>query len=321
MWSSSHALLTAMRDDFVSSTNQLMISVIMTSYNYAAFIREAVESVWVQTYPNVELVIVDDASKDDTLEILKDLQSRSPIPMRVYKNETNMGPNYTQNRAIAAAQGDLIAFLASDDKFFPSRFETQVNLFQRQEKMKIVYGNGWRWDGKHNLSRLHGPHVVALLQGSTRAILRYLYTNTSPLFLQTALMRRDFFLACGGNDESVLADDWVLNIRFFERLLQEDGTFGYVDEDLAYYRVHGNNLHQQVTRHRKLKEEVVEKYTPQNLKREALANIYWKDGIAALDGRRQWEGVKLLALSAYKKATLKKVAQLLFHLLRAPLKQ
>lgn len=274
------------------------ISVIVTSYNYAHFLPNAIASVWQQTYPHLELVVVDDASTDNSRDILEEAKRNSPIPFQAYYNDVNKGPNSTQKRAISMANGDLIAFLASDDKYFPGRFESQVALFRKDPEMMIVFGNGWRWTGEECISRLHSPSIIDLLRQDAPTVLRHLYTNSSPLFLQTALVKRRFLVDCGGNDESVLADDWVINIRLFQKLITQ-GHFAIVDEDCAYYRVHALNLHQNSDRQTRLKMQVVKTYTPPELRHEALANIYWKDGRGFLNGGRFITGLKFLVLSQY----------------------
>lgn len=273
-----------------------LVSVVMTAYNSTPYIEDSVRSVWDQSYQNLELVVVDDASSDGTLAILKELSQKSPIPMKVFHNEENQGPNRTQNRAVNLAEGDLIAFLASDDKFAARRFESQVRLFNQDPELKIVYGNGWSFAGDQLIARLHDENVKKLLSQNADEILRYLYTHSSPFFLQTALVKKKFLLECGGNDEKVLADDWVLNIRFFQRL-QRLGGFAFVDEDLAYYRIHDRNLHKNFSRQITLKKEVIEGYTPGSLKFEALANIYGKQAQISFANSRQLTAVKYLLLS------------------------
>lgn len=273
-----------------------LISVVMTSYNYARYIEEAVKSVWAQSCPNLELVVVDDASTDGTRDVLEALERQSPIAMRIYWNQKNQGPNSTQNRAVSLARGDLIAFLASDDRYATDRFRSQIDLFKRDPDLMVVYSNGWSFKGNDRVARLHDDDVKELLSQKAEKILRHLYTHSSPFYLQTALVKKEFLLKCGGNDEEVLADDWVLNIRFFQALIKA-GHFSYVDEDTAYYRLHDTNLHKNLTRQFALKKEVIERYTPEKLKREALANIYRKQAYMALAEDRLLSGMNFFLLS------------------------
>jgi len=128
--------------------NQPYISVIMASYNHARYLRETVESVWAQSYTNIELVVVDDASTDESAGLLKSLFDESPIPMRVEFNEENRGPAFTIGRAFELSKGELIAFLASDDVYAPSRFESQLRGFADDPQLQVSFADGVVLDGK-----------------------------------------------------------------------------------------------------------------------------------------------------------------------------
>src|SRR5207244_11394288 len=123
------------------------------------------------------------------------------------------GPNRTQNRAVGLARGDLIAFLASDDKYAPDRFKSQVDLFKRDLHLMVVYGNGWSFRGRDLTARLHSDDVKGLLSQDADRVLRYHYTHISPFYLQTALVRKEFLHECCGTREHVTAVDCVFNVR------------------------------------------------------------------------------------------------------------
>ena len=93
-------------------TDYGLVSIIMPNYNSAKFIRQTVESVIAQTYENWELIIVDDCSKDESMEIVAQLGDER---IRVMRNEVNSGAAVSRNHAIEAARGRWIAFLDSDD--------------------------------------------------------------------------------------------------------------------------------------------------------------------------------------------------------------
>jgi len=100
----------------------MRVSVVMPCYNRADTVRRAVESVFNQTCQDLELIAVDDASSDDTNKILSELAAADPR-MRVVVNESNSGPGASRNAGIAAAQGQWIAFLDSDDWYEPRRLD------------------------------------------------------------------------------------------------------------------------------------------------------------------------------------------------------
>lgn len=115
-----------------------LVSIVMPSYNTGRFIAESIESVLAQTYTNWELLIVDDASTDNTDEVVervilsvaqaksKDLAER----IHYFKNDINRGAAYSRNRALREANGEWIAFLDSDDLWYPEKLEKQLAFMQ-----------------------------------------------------------------------------------------------------------------------------------------------------------------------------------------------
>jgi len=101
------------------------VSVILPAYNAAAHLRRAVDSALAQTMADLEIVIVDDASTDATLEIAGRIAARDSR-VRVLHIERNSGPSVSRNRAIAAARGEWIAILDADDSWFPERLERML---------------------------------------------------------------------------------------------------------------------------------------------------------------------------------------------------
>lgn len=104
-----------------------LVSIIMPSYNTAKYIEESVNSVLAQTYTNWELIIVDDCSNDNTMEILSRYNDKR---IRVFQNEVNSGAAVTRNKALLEAKGKWIAFLDSDDLWVPDKLEKQLKFMQ-----------------------------------------------------------------------------------------------------------------------------------------------------------------------------------------------
>ena len=103
------------------------ISIIMTSYNYASYIEEAIKSVINQTYSNWELIIIDDCSKDNSVEIIeKYVKQDSRIKLII--NNKNLGLAASLKKAISYAQYDWLAFLESDDIFYPNALEEKIKI-------------------------------------------------------------------------------------------------------------------------------------------------------------------------------------------------
>lgn len=111
----------------IKSTMNKLVSVIMPNYNSGKYISQAIESVLNQTYENVELIIVDDCSTDNSIEIIKSFQNKDNR-IKLFKNEKNSGAAVSRNRAIKEANGVWIAFLDSDDIWMPDKLEKQIGF-------------------------------------------------------------------------------------------------------------------------------------------------------------------------------------------------
>lgn len=118
-------------------TDHGLVSIIMPNYNGAAFLGEAIQSVLSQTYPFFELLVIDDCSVDESLSILDSF--RDPR-IHVMKNEQNLGPGGSRNRGIAAASGRFLAFLDSDDVWFPEKLEKQVGFMISRDAAFSCHG-------------------------------------------------------------------------------------------------------------------------------------------------------------------------------------
>ena len=115
-----------------------LVSIIMPSYNTAKFISETIESVLAQTYPDWELIIVDDCSTDDTDAVVRPYLADDRI--RYIKNEKNSGAAVSRNRALREAKGKWIAFLDSDDLWLPEKLEKQI-AFMEKNNCRFSYTN------------------------------------------------------------------------------------------------------------------------------------------------------------------------------------
>ncbi len=107
-----------------------LLSVLMTSYNRQNFIAEAIESVLASTYKNFELLIVDDGSTDETVNIARSYAAKDHR-IKVYVNEKNLGDYRNRNKAASYAKGEFIMYVDSDDKILVDGFERCINAMQQ----------------------------------------------------------------------------------------------------------------------------------------------------------------------------------------------
>jgi glycosyltransferase involved in cell wall biosynthesis len=128
------------------NTNPL-VSVIMIFFNGEKFIEEAIESVLSQTYPNWELLLVDDGSTDSSNEIVHRYVNQLPRKIRYleHENHQNRGMSATRNLGIRNAQGEYIALLDCDDVWLSHKLEQQVEIMESQPEASMVYGPSQKW--------------------------------------------------------------------------------------------------------------------------------------------------------------------------------
>ncbi len=117
------------------------VSVVIASYNSASFIGEALESVFEQTVLPLEIIVVDDASTDATVEIISSYKAKSPVPLRLIENKTNSGgPSYPMNRGIEHARGKYIAQLDHDDKMANTKIALVAEALEKHPQAGLAFG-------------------------------------------------------------------------------------------------------------------------------------------------------------------------------------
>lgn len=199
---------------------QPLVTVIAISYNHASYIEEALESVFNQTYPNIELIIIDDASSDTSAEVIESaIRGRF---VQFFKNDTNCGNCKSFNRAFALSKGKFIIDFALDDLMYPTRIEKQVSLFQQSnETVGVVFTNVNLIDTGGNLLHTHYPafhhksHASSIPVGNVfDAVLSQYYINPVGMMVRRAVLEK-----LNGYDESLSYEDfdfWIRSARTFE---------------------------------------------------------------------------------------------------------
>jgi len=118
----------------------MKISIIMASYNYANYIKQAIDSILNQTYKNWELIIVDDGSLDNSLEIINNyVENNENISFYKHENGLNKGLSATLQLGLSKATGDYIAFLESDDYWTENHLEEKVKILKSNPAIKFIF--------------------------------------------------------------------------------------------------------------------------------------------------------------------------------------
>lgn len=124
-----------------------LVSVIIPTYNVEKEIKRCIESIINQTYKNIEIIIVDDYSTDNTVNIIKN-NYKNNEKIKLFLNDSNKKAAYTRNRAINESQGELIAIQDADDYSSPLRIEKQVKYLLKNKDFSFVGSNAYSFDRK-----------------------------------------------------------------------------------------------------------------------------------------------------------------------------
>jgi glycosyltransferase involved in cell wall biosynthesis len=201
-----------------------MVSVIVPAYNRAAIVGETIANILQQTYPNMEVIVVDDGSTDATVEVLKSFGGKIR-----WTTQPNSGPAAARNRGIAMAQGEIIAFQDSDDAWHPSKIARQVSLLERApEAVCCVCNCTIQLPGIVVQSFEAAPLKPSIAEGVWLNPAEVLATRFI-LFNQAVAVRREVLQRIGGFDESLrLMEDMDLALR-----LSIEGPWTFIREPLA----------------------------------------------------------------------------------------
>ena len=199
-----------------------LISIIMAAYNAENTIEQAINSVLNQSYPNFELLVVNDCSKDGTVKLVESIAARD-CRVRLISNEKNSGVSYTRKHGLEEAKGSWVAILDSDDAWAPQKLEKQIEL-QSQTKADLLFtGSAFMdSDGRPIDWYLHAPAEVTYRQLLKQNVL----SNSS------ALVRKDLYAG-----HYAIGDGMHEDFAIWLNILKEGRKAYGVDEPLLIYRV------------------------------------------------------------------------------------
>jgi len=205
-----------------------LVSVILPTYNRSNILSRAIESVLIQTYENLELIIVDDASTDDTEEVVSSYEDDR---INYIQKTDNQGGAAARNTGILKSDGEIVAFIDSDDEWAPSKLQKQVDVFIKDAKVGVVY-TGTTLVNNSKKTKGKVPTEKGYIYN------KQLYMdNISPT--SAVAVRRECFTLVGLFDPSLEArQDYDLWLR-----LSRNYKFDYVSESLVtIYREHEDRI-------------------------------------------------------------------------------
>ena len=207
------------------------VSIIMPAYNVAPYVGAAIQSALAQTFTDFELIVVDDGSKDNTAEIVRELAGADERVRLV--QQPNRGLAGARNTALRAARGDFFALLDSDDTWEPEFLAAQVAILDARPDVDIVTGNGWYLDGPR-----HGQLARPSPDPRPDPNLVSIIGDEWSVFIMSVFRRR-VYTGIGPFDESMRSNE---DYDFWLRAALAGFVFYRNDRPLGHYRVRSDSL-------------------------------------------------------------------------------
>jgi len=205
-----------------------LVSIVIPTYNRAEIVGEAIDSILAQTFSECEIIVVDDGSVDHTADVVRAYGERIR-----YSRQNNRGVSAARNEGIGLAKAEWIAFLDSDDQWYPEYLEAQIKCIEDHPQVIAQIANvvSIQPDGR-KVNHFQGTGLVRELAGRASVVIERPFSTVvryAPWFVQCAVMKRRDLIACGLFDPALsIAEDFDLFARMSLR-----GSFGVQTQPLV----------------------------------------------------------------------------------------
>ena len=226
-----------------------MLSIVVPTFNRREFIAAAINSIIIQGYNDAEIIIVDDRSTDDTHLVVRELQQRYPNIIYLI-NQRAKGPSGARNTGILNSNGNLIAFLDSDDVWLPNYLSLAEEVFRENEDIDVLFSNFYKKDFDTNQvisDFLSDNHFLAEIKGTV--VNDNVFKISGDIF--SALIQNNFFNICGAVFRKSILKDILLSEKHWysedcdiaiRLALDKNAVFGCRMEPAFVQYRHNNNM-------------------------------------------------------------------------------
>ncbi|RLD60937.1 MAG: hypothetical protein DRI95_14820 [Bacteroidetes bacterium] len=264
-----------------------LVSIVATCYNQESFLKETLHSIKAQIYPNIQLIIMDDCSQDESVDKIKEWIDRNEVTCKFISHTENKGICKTLNEALEYCEGKYYQAIACDDILFPDKIELQVQEFEKSDEDVMVIFSSWE------LINEFGNTIPR------RQLVKYRdYTDYSDFFGEeffgiivagSVLIRKKVFELIGNYDEELIAEDTDLWLRILEKY-----KIKYYDMIAFKYRRLNTSLTKTATKTKWLYRSIF-KFLGKHLDNEYLTNNQinagfkrYIKGLYVINNRTNW---------------------------------
>jgi len=213
-----------------SQLDNELVSIIIPCYNYAKYVRKSINSALNQTYANIEVIIIDNGSTDESYSVIREFSSNEKV--RIYQFKENIPPgnkDYVVGYAISKSRGNYISLLMADDWYLPDKIKKQIELFKESaSSVGVVYCHGYHFfDDSERLEKWKMQSISGYVFKE--------YLSKGDLVIPISPLVKKFCYDIIG-----IKNDWIgSEYDFF--MMSQYVDFDYVDEHLVVMRVHQDN--------------------------------------------------------------------------------
>ncbi|MBC7427461.1 MAG: glycosyltransferase [Bacteriovorax sp.] len=214
---------------------QPLVSFVIPSYNSGKFLRQTLESCLNQTYPNIEILLINDGSTDNTDEILEEFKNVKNL--HHIKNEKNEGIIYTLNRGMKLARGEFIARMDGDDICLPERVQEQVNFFNKHPEIDVLGTDIIIID--ENNKKMGRPREVI----TSQAEVEWSMISSCPVFHPTVMLRKNLLDQEPFASSTYFGSDKIAeDLGLWGRVLLANKKIAVLNRPFLLYRKHSGSL-------------------------------------------------------------------------------
>lgn len=197
----------------MDTTEWPLVSVVAACYNHAKYLEETLDSIRLQSYPNIRLIITDDGSKDDSKAKIKAWVDRHQMEVTLVFNATNEGICKTFNKGLAATKGQYFQVIACDDVMVLDKLEQQVAFLEKQsEEVAVVYTDAKVIDKDSQALHDSFDAFWNFPREQPQNMFEHLILQNS-IIAPSSLVRTSAMRALGGFDENLCFEDWDMWLR------------------------------------------------------------------------------------------------------------
>ncbi|WP_407403360.1 glycosyltransferase family 2 protein [Chryseobacterium sp.] len=211
-----------------------LVTIVVVCYNHSKYIKENLESIKSQTYPNIQLIVADDASPDNSVEVFEEWLTDNNYPALKNYHKKNKGLATTLNECIELAKGKYIKLIAADDCLEPTYIEKCIDQFMNSTA-EIVFTNASEIDDN---GVILSESYFKVPKFSTQFELENLLLDGNFISGATLMTTRSIYATLGPYNPATLLEDYNLILRALKKNL----FVSYIPENLIHYRRHENNI-------------------------------------------------------------------------------